>query len=66
MISEAFYFSKLLSLAENFIKVFTAMGGKFKFSAQERDAQERDLEYFFWKSKNLSVSSEIIPSLIAP
>ena len=32
------------------------MGGKFKFSAQDSN-----LEYLFWRSKNLPVSSDIIP-----
>ena len=36
------------------------MGGKFKFSAQDRD-----LEYFFQRSKNLSVSSDINPPLVS-
>ena len=34
------------------------MGGKFKFSAQDRD-----LEYLFWRSKNLPIPSDIIPPL---
>ena len=37
------------------------MGVKFKFSAQDRD-----LEYLFWRSKNLPVPSDIIPPLIMP
>ena len=56
-----FYFSKInianyvLSLAENLNKLFTDLGGKFNYSAQDRD-----LEYFFfWEiSKNLPVSSD--------
>ena len=39
--------SKSLSWAENLNKLFTDMGGKFKFSAQDRD-----LEYFFEKEKS--------------
>ena len=39
-------------------KLFTGMGGKFKFSAQDRD-----LEYLFWRSKNLPVPSDITPPL---
>ena len=34
------------------------MGGKFKFSAQDSD-----LEYLFWKSKNPPVSSDLKPPL---
>ena len=30
-------YSKLLSLAENLNKLFSVMGGKFEFSAQDRD-----------------------------
>ena len=54
-------YSKLLSWAENLNKLFTVMGVKFKFSAQDRD-----LEYLFWRSKNLPVPSDIIPPLIMP
>ena len=36
------------------------MGGKFKFSDQDTD-----LEYLFWRSKNLPVPSDIIPPLEA-
>ena len=36
------------------------MGGKFRFSAQDRD-----LEYLFWRSKNLPVPSDIIPPLVS-
>ena len=52
-------YSKSLSWAENLNELFTDLGGKFKFSAQDRN-----LEYIFWKSKNIPVSSEIIPPLI--
>ena len=41
-------YSKSLSWAENLNKLFTVLGGKFKFSAQDSD-----LEYSFWRSKNL-------------
>ena len=41
-------YPKSLSSAENLNKLFTDLGGKFKFSAQDSD-----LEYFFWRSKNL-------------
>ena len=34
------------------------MGGKFKFSAQDKD-----LKYLFLRSKNLPVPSDIIPPL---
>ena len=36
--------SKSLSWAENLNKLFTGLGGKFKFSAQDSD-----LEYLFWQ-----------------
>ena len=47
-------YSKSLSWAENLNKLFTDLGGKFKFSAQDSD-----LEYLFWRSKNPTVSSEL-------
>ena len=48
-------YSKLLSWAKNLNKLFTVMGGKFKFSAQDRD--------FYGEVKNLPVPSDIIPPL---
>ena len=44
-------YSKLLSWAVNLNKLFAV---KFKFSAQDRD-----LEHFFWISKNLPVSFDL-------
>ena len=41
-------YSKSLSWAENLNKLFTVLGGKFKFSAQDND-----LEYLFWQRKIL-------------
>ena len=49
---------KSLSLAENLNKLFTVLVGKFKFSAQDSD-----LEYLFWRSKNSPVSSDLKPPL---
>ena len=51
-------YSKSLSWAENLNKLFTVLGGKFKFSAQDSD-----LEYLFWRSKNPPVSSDLKPPL---
>ena len=45
---------KSLSWAENLNKLFTVLGGKFKFSAQDSD-----LEYLFWEPKFFQVSSEL-------
>ena len=55
-ILENFYISqrkytKWLSWAENLNKLFTFLGGKFKFSAQDSD-----LEYLFWQCKKTSFS----------
>ena len=47
-------YSKSLSWAENLNKLFTVVGGKFKFSAQDSD-----LEYLFWQRKNSPVSSDL-------
>ena len=52
-------YSKSLSWAENLNKLFTDLGGKFKFSAQYSD-----LEYLFWRSKNPPVSSDLKPPLV--
>ena len=41
-------YSKSLSWVENFNMLFNGMGGKFKFSAQDRDS-----EYFFGEVKIL-------------
>ena len=51
-------YSKSLSWAENLNKLFTALGGKFKFPAHDSD-----LEYLFWRSKNPPVSSDFKPPL---
>ena len=51
-------YSKSLSWAEHLNKLFTDLGGKFKFSAQDTD-----LEYLFWRSKNPPVSSDLKPPL---
>ena len=51
-------YSKSLSWAENLNKLFTVLGGKFKFSAQDSD-----LEYSFWQQKNTPVSSDLKPPL---
>ena len=39
-------------------KLFTDLGGKFKFSAQDSD-----LEYLCWRRKNFPVSSDLKPPL---
>ena len=39
-------------------KLLTVVGGKFKYSAQDSD-----LEYLFWRSKNPPVSSDLKPPL---
>ena len=52
-------YSKLLSWAENFNKMFTVLGRKFKCSAQDSN-----LEYLSWRSKNLPVSSDLKPPLV--
>ena len=53
--------SKSLSWAENLKKLFTVLGGKFKFSAQDSD-----FEYLCWRCKNSPVSSDFKPpSLIS-
>ena len=41
-------YSESLSWTENLNKLFTDLGGKFKFSAQDSD-----LEYLFWQQKIL-------------
>ena len=46
-------YSWSLSWAENLIKLFTFLGGKFKFSAQDSD-----LEYLCWQCKNSPVPSD--------
>ena len=51
-------YSKLLYWGENLNKLFTVLDGKFKFSAQDSD-----LEYLFWRSKNPPVSSDLKPPL---
>ena len=44
-------YSKSLSWAENLNKLFTVLGRKFKFSAQDSD-----LEYLCWRCQNFHVS----------
>ena len=51
-------YSKSLSWAENLNKLFTVLGGKFKFSTQDSD-----LEYLCWRCKNSPVSSDLKPPL---
>ena len=52
-------YSKSLPWAENLNKLFTVLGGKFKFSAQDSD-----LEYLCWRCKNSLVqSSDLKPPL---
>ena len=52
-------YSKSLSWAENVNKLFTVLGRKFQFSAQDND-----LEYLFWRSKNPPVSFDLKPPLV--
>ena len=47
-------YPKSLFWAENLDKLFTDLGGKFKFSAQDSD-----LEYLSWRCKNPPVSSDL-------
>ena len=51
-------YSKSLSWAENLNKLFTDLGVKFKFSAQDSD-----LKYLLWRCKNPLVSSDLKPPL---
>ena len=51
-------YSKWLSWAENLNKLLTVLGGKFEFSAQDSD-----MEYLFWSSKNPPVSFDLKPPL---
>ena len=43
---------------ENFNKLFTFLGGKFKLSAQDSD-----LEFLCWRCKKSPVSSDLKPPL---
>ena len=52
-------YSKSLSWAESLNKLFTVLGGKFKFFAQDSD-----LEYLCWRCKNSPVSSDLKPPLV--
>ena len=52
-------YSKSLFWAENSNKLFTVLGKKFKFSAQDSD-----LENLFWHPKNFQVSSDLKPPLV--
>ena len=54
---EDFYISKI-NIPNPYPELFTDLGGKFKFSAQDSD-----LEYLFWRCKNPPVSSELQPPL---
>ena len=45
-------------LNENLNKLFTVLGRKFKFSAEDSD-----LEYLWWQCKISSISSDIKPPL---
>ena len=47
-------YSKSLFWAENLNKLFTVLGEKFKFSAQDSD-----LEYLCWRCKSSPVSSDL-------
>ena len=49
---------KQLSCVENLNNLFTVLGGKFKFSAQDSD-----MEYLCWQCKNSPVSSDLKPPL---
>ena len=49
---------KSLAWAENLNKLFTDLGGKFNFFAQDSD-----LEYLFWRTKTPPVSSDLKPPL---
>ena len=51
-------YSKSLSWAENLNKLFTVLGRKFNFSAQDSD-----LEYLCWRCKNSPISSDLKPPL---
>ena len=42
-------------------KLFTVLGRKFKYSAQDSD-----LKYLIWRSKNPPVSSDLKPPLVKP
>ena len=48
-------YSKSLSWAWNLNKLFTVMGGNFKFPVQDSD-----LEYFFWRSWDLKNKSHFL------
>jgi hypothetical protein len=52
-------YSKSLSWAENLNNLFTVLGGKFKFSAQDSD-----LEYLCWRCKKSPASSDLKPPLV--
>ena len=53
-----FYVSNT-SIPNNLNKLFTVLGGKFKFSAQDSD-----FEYLIWRSKNPPVSSDLKSPLL--
>jgi hypothetical protein len=52
-------YSKSLSCAENLNFLPKSVNNLFKFSAQDSD-----LEYLFWRSKNPPVSSDLKPPLV--
>ena len=52
-------YSKSLSWAENLNKLFTVLGGKFKFFAQDSE-----LEYLYWRNKKPPSSSDLKPPLV--
>ena len=52
-------YSKCLSWAKNLNKLFTVLGGEFKFSAQDRD-----LEYFFGEVNILPYLLTLKPTLV--
>ena len=53
------YCQNKYSKSENLNKLFTDLGGKFKFSAQDSD-----LKYLFWQCKNPPGSSDLKSPLI--
>ena len=54
-------YSKSLSWAWNLNKLFTVMGGKFKFQVQDSD-----LEYLFWRfDRHIALSEKKLP-LVRP
>ena len=58
LITAALKVAFIQKILEDFY-LFTDLSGKFKFSAQDSD-----LEYLFWRSKNPPVSSDLKPPLV--